>query len=45
MSMELTSISVYPLKGASGIRVQEWPVSYRGFAFDRCWMLVDQEAR
>jgi uncharacterized protein YcbX len=37
----LSSLHVYPLKGAGGFSPAEWEVDDRGFRYDRRWMLVD----
>jgi len=36
----LRELHLYPVKGAGGIRVPEWPVGPRGLRHDRSWMLV-----
>jgi uncharacterized protein YcbX len=38
----LSGIYVYPVKSLAGIRVERWPVGPTGLAYDRKWMLVDQ---
>ncbi|CAM5585484.1 MULTISPECIES: MOSC domain-containing protein [Streptomyces] len=42
---ELTSIHLYPLKGARGLALPEAAVEPWGLAGDRRWMLVDAEDR
>lgn len=42
MSAILTDIVVYPIKSLGGFSVKEWPVFNEGLAFDRQWMLVDE---
>lgn len=37
----LSSLHVYPLKGAGGFSPGAWEVDDRGFRYDRRWMLVD----
>jgi uncharacterized protein YcbX len=37
----LSSLHVYPLKGAAGFSPEAWEVDDRGFRYDRRWMLVD----
>jgi len=37
----LSSLHVYPLKGAGGFSPSAWEVDDRGFRYDRRWMLVD----
>jgi uncharacterized protein YcbX len=41
--MRLASLTVYPLKGAAGIAVEEWPLDAFGLVHDRRWMVVDDE--
>jgi uncharacterized protein YcbX len=36
-------IFIYPIKSLSGIRLTKAKVEEKGFAYDRRWMLVDQE--
>lgn len=38
--MNVAEITVYPVKSAGGIAVQEWSVEPRGLAHDRRWMVV-----
>ncbi len=40
--MKLTEINIYPIKSLKGISLQESLVEKRGLAFDRRWMLVDE---
>ena len=39
----LEEIWVYPVKGAAGISVSEWPLDELGLVHDRRWMVVDDE--
>ena len=39
---KVTSIIVYPLKSARGVPVQKHVLDERGLAFDRIWMVVDE---
>lgn len=41
--MNLAEITVYPVKSAGGIAVQEWNVEPRGLAHDRRWMVVSPD--
>jgi uncharacterized protein YcbX len=41
----VSELNIYPLKSARGISLSEGPVTDRGFALDRCWMLVDSNNR
>lgn len=34
---------MFPVKSLGGMAVQEWPLEKRGLAYDRRWMLVDEE--
>lgn len=40
--MHLQDIYIYPIKSLGGIRLSEAKVEIRGFAYDRRWMLVDE---
>jgi uncharacterized protein YcbX len=42
MTLRLTQLTIYPLKSARGIPVQEREVDDFGLALDRRWMVVDQ---
>ena len=42
MSLTLSGITVYPIKSAGGIALQEWEVDRFGLRYDRRWMVVDQ---
>jgi uncharacterized protein YcbX len=42
-SQRLEEIWVYPVKGAAGISVREWPLDELGLAHDRRWMVVDAD--
>ncbi|MFU8789792.1 MAG: MOSC N-terminal beta barrel domain-containing protein, partial [Methylobacter sp.] len=37
----LSGISVYPVKSLAGISATSWPVTEKGFQYDRKWMLID----
>ncbi|MFW6058502.1 MAG: MOSC domain-containing protein, partial [Persicimonas sp.] len=39
----VSGLWVYPLKSASGVRLDQAEVDARGFALDRRWMLVDSD--
>lgn len=41
--MQLTGLFIYPIKALGGIALNESPVTTRGLAYDRRWMLVDAE--
>lgn len=41
--IRVTDIYIYPVKGLSGFSVKEWNLSPTGLAFDRQWMVVDEE--
>jgi uncharacterized protein len=38
--MKLSEIWIYPVKGAAGIAVEEWPLDEFGLRHDRRWMVV-----
>jgi uncharacterized protein YcbX len=42
MSMHLSGLTVYPIKGARGIPLKESEVDDFGLRYDRRWMVVDQ---
>lgn len=44
-SPRLVDLIVYPLKGASGVSVSEWPVDAFGLYLDRRWMITDTDGR
>src|SRR5947209_11626551 len=41
--LEVTTISVYPVKSLRPIRPETWPVERRGLKHDRRWMVVDSD--
>lgn len=42
--MEISGLTVYPVKSCAGVPLAEARVTTTGLAFDRNWMLVDQSA-
>ena len=42
MPVQLTALTVYPIKSARGIAVSEWTVDDFGLQYDRRWMVVDR---
>ncbi len=40
----LASLHVYPIKSCAGTSVEAWRADALGFAFDRRWMVVDEES-
>lgn len=40
--IKITALYVYPIKSLKGIALQEAKLSETGFAYDRFWMLVDE---
>jgi uncharacterized protein YcbX len=43
--LRLEEIWVYPVKGAGGISVSQWPLDELGLAHDRRWMVADGEGQ
>lgn len=41
--MSVTNLFIYPLKSCGGIPLQEARIAERGFAYDRRWMLIDED--
>jgi hypothetical protein len=41
--MHISELWLYPLKGAAGIPVQDWPLDSFGLQHDRRWMVIDAE--
>lgn len=40
--LKIEELWIYPIKGCGSIRITDaWPVTSRGFVYDRNWMLVD----
>lgn len=39
----LNGIFIYPVKSLSGISVNSWPVTEKGFQHDRKWMIIDND--
>ena len=37
----LSKIAVYPVKSLAGITANSWPVTEKGFQYDRKWMIID----
>jgi uncharacterized protein YcbX len=42
MGVQLTGLTIYPIKSAGGIPVNDWAVDEFGLRYDRRWMVVDQ---
>ncbi len=42
MTIRISALYVYPVKGCAGIAVPEARVTWRGLAHDRRWMLIDE---
>jgi uncharacterized protein YcbX len=42
MRVQLTGLTVYPIKSAGGIPVNDWQVDEFGLRYDRRWMVVDR---
>jgi uncharacterized protein YcbX len=40
---QLSRIFIYPVKSLAGIQIDRWPVEPTGLAYDRKWMLVDED--
>ena len=38
----VTNLFVYPIKGLSGVAIDESFVTSRGLQYDRRWMLIDE---
>ena len=45
MALTIAGLWVYPLKGAAGIAVRDWPLDTFGVAHDRRWMVVDDSGK
>jgi uncharacterized protein YcbX len=45
LTVSIADIQVYPIKSLGGFSVKEWPVLPEGLAFDRQWMLVDENGK
>lgn len=45
MSIHLSEIYIYPIKGLAGIQVPDARVQMRGLQYDRRWMLVNEAGR
>ncbi len=43
--MEVSALYTYPIKSLGGITLQKAAVEARGLAYDRRWMLVDQQGK
>ncbi len=41
--MQVTGLFIYPIKGLAGVSLSEANLEQRGLAYDRRWMLVDEE--
>lgn len=39
----LSGIFIYPVKSLAGISANSWPVTERGFQYDRKWMIIDND--
>lgn len=42
LQVEVTEIWIYPIKSCKGFSLTESPITKRGFAFDRAYMIVDE---
>jgi hypothetical protein len=45
MAASIAALNVYPVKSCRGIALESSPVGERGLAFDREWMIVDDDGR
>lgn len=45
VSYRLSGLFIYPIKSLGGISCDRWPVTDRGLALDRRWMLIDAQGR
>lgn len=45
MALTLSGLSVYPIKSAAGIAVNEAQMTPRGLQYDRRWMVVDAQGK
>jgi uncharacterized protein len=45
VSLRLTGITIYPLKGAGGIAAADWQVDDFGLTYDRRWMVADPHGK
>ncbi|WP_275286876.1 MOSC domain-containing protein [Halomonas elongata] len=43
--MRITQLNIYPVKSLRGIGLEAASITARGFAFDRHWMIVDDDNR
>ncbi|MGB3585426.1 MAG: MOSC N-terminal beta barrel domain-containing protein [Tunicatimonas sp.] len=43
MPLQLSEIYIYPIKSLGGIRLSEAQLTQRGLAYDRRWMLIDEQ--
>lgn len=43
--MIIRNLFIYPIKSFSGVEKQSWSAKKTGFAYDRHWMLVDEDLR
>lgn len=43
--MVIRNLIIYPIKSFSGVEKHSWPATKSGFAYDRHWMLVDENFR
>lgn len=41
--LKVSALYIYPIKSLGGIPVRTATLTDRGFAYDRCWMLVDKD--
>ena len=41
----VTALTIYPVKSLKGIALGEWPLTPQGLAYDRFWMVVDENNR
>lgn len=39
----LSGIAIYPVKSLAGISANSWPVTEKGFQYDRKWMIIDND--
>ncbi len=42
-SIEVTGLSVYPIKSCAGIALEQAEIVRTGFAYDRTWVLIDSQ--
>ena len=43
--LTISQLSIYPIKSAKGVDLEQFSLSNTGPEFDRCWMVIDNNGK